>query len=263
MRGCSELTDAPDRPPCPPLRAAPDSSQVHAPGWAVRGDGARSGIWPGAELHGWPQNRNASPQAEPNPQFVSMDEDMAVWRRRLRLCAMIGTVLASWPKDDLHGWRQNRESTPWVERGPDFIAKGGDMALSDDLLRLCAMLAPHLGANTPGQARCSVTHLHGWRQNRGSSPWVEPKSEFPAMGGDLAGHEGRASRTTLGGPRVPHCTMADDLEASALKEAFDVARESAVFGPARLVSVGVVSFRPVRQLSEYPLAGGAPAAHPD
>src|SRR5690606_34379401 len=101
MRGCSELTDAPDRPPCPPLRAAPDSSQVHAPGWAVRGDGARSGIWPGAELHGWPQNRNASPQAEPNPQFVSMDEDMAVWRRRLRLCAMIGTVLASWPKDDL------------------------------------------------------------------------------------------------------------------------------------------------------------------
>src|SRR5690606_30591261 len=99
MRGCSELTDAPERPPCPPLRAAPDSSQVHAPGWAVRGDGARSGIWPGAELHGWPQNRNASPQAEPNPQFVSMDEDMAVWRRRLRLCAMIGTVLASWPKD--------------------------------------------------------------------------------------------------------------------------------------------------------------------
>lgn len=44
-----------------------------------------------------------------------------------------------------------------------------------------------------------------------------------------------------------------------MKAAFDIARDSAVFGRAQLTSVGLVNFRPVRQLVEYRLSGDGKA----
>lgn len=77
-----------------------------------------------------------------------------------------------------HGWRQNRESTPWVEASSEIISVDGDMALRDCRLRPRAMISPAQAAFSPAGAGCSAGHHHGWRQNRKSTPWLEAKSEF-------------------------------------------------------------------------------------
>lgn len=54
---------------------------------------------------------------------------------------------------------------------------------------------------------------------------------------------------------VPHCTVASDLPDSLIEAGFDIARKSAVFGRAQVNSVGLVSFRPVREISNHPFRG--------
>lgn len=54
---------------------------------------------------------------------------------------------------------------------------------------------------------------------------------------------------------VPHCTIASDLTGDEMKTAFELARESQVFGSAKLISIGIVRFRPVVHLASYPLSG--------
>jgi 2'-5' RNA ligase len=52
---------------------------------------------------------------------------------------------------------------------------------------------------------------------------------------------------------VPHCTLAMDLEAGRCDRALTIAGRAPLPLPSRLVEVGIVEFRPVRQLVSYPL----------
>lgn len=61
----------------------------------------------------------------------------------------------------------------------------------------------------------------------------------------------------LPGQWVPHCTIATNLTNPVLKAAFEVARQSDVFGQGRLTSIGLVRFPPVQERAVYPLQGVA------
>jgi 2'-5' RNA ligase len=52
---------------------------------------------------------------------------------------------------------------------------------------------------------------------------------------------------------IPHCTVATDLKPDMLPLAMEICRKSSVFGRARISSIGLVSFRPVRELYTFPL----------
>jgi 2'-5' RNA ligase len=54
---------------------------------------------------------------------------------------------------------------------------------------------------------------------------------------------------------MPHLTLAMDLEPSQVAPALAIAETIRLPLPARLVEVGIVEFRPVRELAGYPLAG--------
>jgi len=56
---------------------------------------------------------------------------------------------------------------------------------------------------------------------------------------------------------IPHCTTALELPPDQVAAAVDVCRQGDVFGPTRLVSVGLIEFLPVRELYTFPL-GDAP-----
>lgn len=58
------------------------------------------------------------------------------------------------------------------------------------------------------------------------------------------------------GSWIPHCTVALDLMPVQLPLAMEICRNSSVFGRARLSEIGLVSFRPVRELYTFPLTGG-------
>jgi len=55
------------------------------------------------------------------------------------------------------------------------------------------------------------------------------------------------------GDWVPHCTVAMDLPLDQVSIAVDVTRSSEVFGPARLCSLALVAFLPLRELCVHPL----------
>jgi len=52
---------------------------------------------------------------------------------------------------------------------------------------------------------------------------------------------------------VPHCTVAMEIDEGALARGVSLARASDVFGPTRLVGMGLIEFRPVRQIHEVAL----------
>ena len=55
------------------------------------------------------------------------------------------------------------------------------------------------------------------------------------------------------GSWVPHCSVAQNLARDRLPEAVRICSASAAFGPLRLESVGLVEYRPVVDLYEFPL----------
>ena len=52
---------------------------------------------------------------------------------------------------------------------------------------------------------------------------------------------------------VPHCTLATDVTAERFTRALEVARRVALPIACRLVEIGIVEFRPVKQLISRPL----------
>jgi 2'-5' RNA ligase len=54
---------------------------------------------------------------------------------------------------------------------------------------------------------------------------------------------------------VPHCTLATDLEPGQFGSALAIAGRAPLPLESRLVEVGIVEFRPVKQLVSYELAG--------
>jgi 2'-5' RNA ligase len=52
---------------------------------------------------------------------------------------------------------------------------------------------------------------------------------------------------------VPHCTVAMGIDARALERGLSLARTSDVFGPTRIVGMGLIEFRPVRRIHEVAL----------
>jgi len=57
------------------------------------------------------------------------------------------------------------------------------------------------------------------------------------------------------GAWVPHCTLAMDLEADRFGDALTIAARMPLPLAARLIEVGIVEFRPVKQLASCPLGG--------
>jgi 2'-5' RNA ligase len=54
---------------------------------------------------------------------------------------------------------------------------------------------------------------------------------------------------------VPHCTLATDLEPDRFGDALEIAARAPLPLESRLVEVGIVEFRPVKQLVSYALGG--------
>jgi len=52
---------------------------------------------------------------------------------------------------------------------------------------------------------------------------------------------------------VPHCTVAMEIDPPALERGLSLARASEVFGPTHVVGMGLIEFRPVRQIHEAAL----------
>lgn len=57
------------------------------------------------------------------------------------------------------------------------------------------------------------------------------------------------------GSWFPHCTVATDVLETELSQVLEVSRQSTVFGAAELSAVGLVSFRPVREIYAFDLEG--------
>jgi hypothetical protein len=55
--------------------------------------------------------------------------------------------------------------------------------------------------------------------------------------------------------RVPHCTLATDLEPDRFGDALAIAARAPMPLESRLVEVGIVEFRPVKQLVSCALGG--------
>lgn len=54
---------------------------------------------------------------------------------------------------------------------------------------------------------------------------------------------------------VPHCTVAIDLPADKIGAAIETCVQSEAFGAVELDELSLISFRPVREIYTYPLAG--------
>jgi len=52
---------------------------------------------------------------------------------------------------------------------------------------------------------------------------------------------------------VPHCTLATDFTSEQFTRALEIARRVALPLACRLVEIGIVEFRPVKQLISRPL----------
>ena len=59
------------------------------------------------------------------------------------------------------------------------------------------------------------------------------------------------------GKWIPHCTAAIDLDAEEVSSAVDLCLRSNVFVTARLTEIGLIEFRPVRDICVFPLLRGA------
>lgn len=57
----------------------------------------------------------------------------------------------------------------------------------------------------------------------------------------------------LPGRWIPHCTVATDLRPEAVPAAVEVCRTGRAFGEVRLLSAGIVRFRPVETLALFRL----------
>jgi 2'-5' RNA ligase len=54
---------------------------------------------------------------------------------------------------------------------------------------------------------------------------------------------------------IPHCTVAHDLASEQIPVAVQLCLHSEVFGTGRLVAIGLIEYRPVRQVCRFPLEG--------
>ncbi|MBU0495628.1 MAG: 2'-5' RNA ligase family protein [Chloroflexi bacterium] len=54
---------------------------------------------------------------------------------------------------------------------------------------------------------------------------------------------------------IPHCTIGFELAPDRVPAAVDVCLRSDAFGPAHLTAIGLIEFRPVRELYTFPLIG--------
>src|SRR5690554_3316325 len=126
----------------------------------------------------WRRNPEPPAWVKPQSRFISMGREMPVARvlRTARSDKRGAAAVRS--EEYLHGWRRNPKPSPWVKPQSKVISMGGETPVA-------RVLRTARSDKRGAAAIRSEEYLHRWRRDPKPSPWVEPESEFLAMGGDV------------------------------------------------------------------------------